>query len=183
VQTPATAELDNIMLLAFPEVDADVEIGKTFQSQFDKHARVIECGVAAVGEPAAYALVWEWGNVRQSEKGPRTVLGVNPDGENVWLSIQAPKGWIAINEPAMWDALDAEVDKIEFTGEDEFHISEQIEKAAIRIAKVIKNLLQDTVPIETAALHDSLQVIEPGDSLLDKFGEDNDTGIFMISGE
>jgi hypothetical protein len=173
----------DISALTTPEIDTEITIGRDFQAQFDKHARVIECGVAAVGEPAAYALVWEWGNVRQSEKGPNTVLGVNPDGESVWLSVQAPKGWIAINEPGMWDAFDREIRNLAFSGEDEFHISEQLENAAIRIAKEIKSLLQETVPIDKASLHNSLKIVEPGDSLLKQYGEDDASGVFITSGE
>src|SRR5580765_2079633 len=55
-------------------------------------------GVISEGDAAAYALVWEWGNARQTKEGPKTVRGINPDGQPVWLSIQAPYGYIRIHE-------------------------------------------------------------------------------------
>src|SRR3954471_15404856 len=82
--------------------------------ELEEHDKEISAGVATVGEPAAYAEVWEWGNVRQTKKGPKTVLGINPDGEKVWLTIQAPFGYIRINENEFWQAVKDELAKVKF---------------------------------------------------------------------
>ena len=42
-----------------------------FLLEFEQHDQEIKAGVAVVGDAAAYALVWEWGNTRQSKPGPK----------------------------------------------------------------------------------------------------------------
>jgi hypothetical protein len=171
-----------------PIIEVEVEAPPDMVNWFDRNARMVESGVASVGPAAAYALVWEWGNMRQAEKGPNTVLGTNPAGDKVWLSIQAPRGWIAINEPRMWRAIDEELDKLEFNGEDEFHISTQLEALSERVSIRLLDILKDTVPIDSGDLQSSLRVVEPGDALLvsveDSFaemkGNATDSGVLVI---
>lgn len=139
---------------------------------------IIEVGVASVGGPAAYAMVWEWGNVRQTKKGPKTVLGVNPDGSSVWLTIQAPRGWIAINQPLFWDAIDAEISKSELLDRDDPSATlEEAEKLSLAIGQRFKEILDVSVPIDSGALQESLTVIQQGDTLLDE----NDETVFDVA--
>jgi hypothetical protein len=169
----------DISTVASPLIDVEVEVPKELKNLFMSLPRIVEVGIAAVGDAANYALVWEWGNTRQTEQGPNTSLGSNPAGEEVWLSIQAPTGWIAINESLMWDVILEEIQKISFEGNDNFHVKMQFENAASHIGERIKALLQDTVPIDSGELKDSLVVVESGDSLLDE----TDEGVFSIGEE
>lgn len=135
-------------------------------SWLERIAVVVESGVESVGPPSNYALVWEWGNARQTKKGPKTTKGKNPDGKSVWLTIQAPRGWIGIHEPAMWKVIEEEIDKVDFSSANESSLRQGLEQAYIRIAQRALELLQSTVPIDKGDLYDSLKVVRPGDDVL-----------------
>lgn len=140
----------------------------------EKLSVVIETGVESVGPPSQYALVWEWGNSRQTKKGPKTTRGINPDGKRVWLTIQAPKGWIAINEQRIWEALAEEVGKIEFKSPADItaeNLKQELTEAYIRISERALELLQSTVPIDSGDLYDSLKVVPPNDEILEGISE------------
>ena len=137
-------------------------------------AIVVESGVQSVGPSASYRLVWEYGNIRQQKRGPKTVRGTNPDGQRVWLSIQAPRGWISINEEKIWQAIDRELDNISFDSigditEDK--IKQDLTKAYGNIAQKALGFLQETVPIDSGDLYDSLKVIEVNDPILDEISD------------
>lgn len=114
----------------------------------------VEVNLTSEGPAAAYAYVWEWGNVRQTKKGPKTTLGTNPNGERVWLTIQAPKGYIRILTPAFHRIVRDELKKEKFTGRDKTKLS----RAGKRISKRMLSLLRDTVPVDEGDLRDSLKV-------------------------
>src|SRR6266850_3972819 len=82
-----------------------------FMLEFEQHDQEIKSGVMVVGDAVGYAEVWEWGNLRQTKPGPRTVIGTNPKGDMVWLSSQAPFGWIRVNEDEIWNAVRKELEK------------------------------------------------------------------------
>ena len=133
----------------------------------EKMSIIVESGVQSVGPPASYALVWEWGNTRQTKEGPKTTRGTNPNGETVWLSMQAPHGWIAINEPKIWDLIFEEMLKVEFdmSGSPD-GLKQELISAYDRIANGALELLQSTVPIDSGDLYDSLEVVSPNDEIL-----------------
>ena len=110
-------------------------------------------GVVSEGEAAAYALVWEWGNARQTKKGPKTTMGVNPDGEEVWLSIQAPEGYIRISEPVYIFQLEQELGNIDFedleTGEE---IRKAIKGASAMAAHLIAETIRENAPIDSGGV-------------------------------
>lgn len=134
---------------------------------------IVESGVQSVGPPASYALVWEYGNARQTKKGPKTVQGRNAAGQftNIWFSIQAPSGWIAINEPALWKVIEEEIAKVHFEKGSIDSLKQELEKAYITISERALELLKATVPIDSGDLHDSLEVVKPGDEVLDEISE------------
>jgi hypothetical protein len=138
-----------------------------FLLEFAEHDKEISVGVAATGDAAAYAEVWEWGSARQTKPGPKTVLGTNPSGEQVWLSIQAPFGFVSIHENDFWDALSQELERAKFSSTNPKDITTEIQKAGVRAMKLCKQLLQDSAPVDTGQLRDSFQVIEDGDPILD----------------
>lgn len=148
-------------------------------------AIIVESGVQSVGEPANYALVWEFGNVRQTKKGPKTVKGTNPEGKRVWLSSQAPKGWISINEPKIWRVIDQELAKIKFDSINDITadaLKEELNKAYLNIATKALAFLQSTVPVDSGDLYDSLKIVEPDDEILNELSEDivNEIGTLNI---
>lgn len=110
--------------------------------------------ITSEGPPAAYALVWEWGNARQTKEGPKTTLGINPNGERVWLTIQAPRGYIRVLTPMFNDIIKDEISKISFTSK----MRGKLTKAGKNIGNRMLKLLQDTVPVDTGELRDSLKV-------------------------
>lgn len=132
---------------------------------------LVEAGVKVDGEAAAYALVWEWGNVHQTQIGPKTTLGVNPDGERVYLSIQAPTGYIRVNTPLFMAALKEELSRVKFSNVSTGGVSQELEKAAKRTARRWVDIIRQHVPVDTGQLHDEIQVVNPGDSLLDSAEE------------
>lgn len=138
-----------------------------FLLEMAEHDKEIKCGVASVGPASAYAETWEWGNVRQSKPGPKTVLGQNPDGEQVWLSIQAPFGYIKINENAYWDALKQELAKVSFKGPGAKQITEELQAAGKRAMRLCAQLIGDSAPVDKGDLSHSFKVVEDGDPILD----------------
>ena len=149
-----------------------------FLLEFREHDKEIAAGVASVGDAAAYALVWELGNIRQSKKGSKTVQGTTPDGETVWLSIQAPHGYIRIHENDYIQILKQELGKCKFDSTNPQDMTEELEAAAIRTVKRCAKLVQDTVPVYSGKLHDSIEIVEPDDVIL----EDNDDTRTLVIG-
>lgn len=138
-----------------------------FLLEFEEHDQMIEYGVMATGPAAAYAEVWEWGNARQTKAGPKTVLGTNPDGEMVWLSSQAPFGYIRVNQDQFLEVVKIELGKVKFNSTNAAGITEELQKAGRKIMKEISGIIQDTAPVDTGQLRSSFKVVEDGDSLLD----------------
>jgi hypothetical protein len=138
-----------------------------FLLEFAEHDQEVNAGVMSVGEAAAYAEVWEYGNIRQTKKGPKTVLGINPDGKEVWLSIQAPHGYIKVNEPFFWMALQDELSKVKFDSTDARGITEELAAAGKKAAKRFIPFLKGSAPVDSGKLADSFEVVEDGDEMLD----------------
>jgi|ERR1700734_228169 len=151
-----------------------------FLLEFAEHDQEITAGVASVGEAAAYSEVWEWGNIRQSKLGPKTVLGTNPDGEQVWLSIQAPFGYIKIHENDYWQALKEELAKVTFKGPNAKDITEELQAASRRAMKICAQLIGDSAPKDSGDLSKSFVVIEDGDPILD---DSDDSRTLILSQE
>ncbi len=138
----------------------------------------IVAGVASIGEAAEYALTWEFGNVHQTKKGPKTVLGIGPDGSRVWLSIQAPFGYIRINENRYWEIIADEAEKVALSGTTPAEIRRELEDMARRVTERVADVIQDTVPVDTGALRASIQPVQPGDPLLSEvFRDEEETGL------
>ena len=138
-----------------------------FLLEFAEHDKLITAGVASTGPAAAYAEVWEWGNVRQTKPGPKTVKGTNPDGESVWLSIQAPFGYIKIHEADYLEALKIELSKVKFKGTNAKEITEELEAAAEKAMKICAQLIGDNAPVDSGQLSKSFKVVRSNDPLLD----------------
>jgi len=118
---------------------------------------LVRIGIGSDGPASEYALVWEWGNVRQTKQGPKTVRGTNPDGSEVWLTIQAPFGYIRVNTPKYWQIVYLDMEKINFAKSGK-EIDRQIRMASERITEGILAILRETVPVDDGQLRDSLRV-------------------------
>lgn len=167
----------NIPLPALDDL-ALKEVKKTLDGFIKASAEgPIRGGVASEGEAAAYALVWEWGNARQTKKGPKTTLGINPDGSQVWLSLQAPSGYIRINEPEYIAILEKELSEADFKSLDAASIRAAMQLAAIRSSEKIAELIRETVPVDSGDLRESIVAMDPDDKDL----EDVDEGLELGS--
>lgn len=133
--------------------------------------RVVEAGVAVVGPAAAYAEVWEWGNARQTKKGPRTVLGTNPRGERVWLSSQAPYGYIWRNESVFWDSIRQQLEKVSFSGPTKREITSELVKATAAASEEMVKTVSDSAPVDTGQLSESFVAVKDGEPLLEDDGD------------
>jgi hypothetical protein len=138
-----------------------------------------EAGVAVDGPGAAYALVWEWGNARQMKKGPKTTLGTNPDGSRVWLSIQAPHGYIRVNEPLFWAAFMREAEKLDLSSESPAEIRQALEQTVIITASRVRDIIKEHVPVDTGQLQSDIVTVLPGDEIL---SEAEDFGALLLTG-
>ncbi len=141
--------------------------------ELKEQSGLVEAGVKVEGDAAAYALVWEWGNIRQQRIGPKTTLGTNPDGKRVYLSIQAPTGYIRVNTPSFLAALKEELAKVKFSNVSTGRVSAELEKAAKRTAARMRDIIREHAPVDTGELHDDIKVVNPGDPLLDQAEDDN----------
>jgi hypothetical protein len=121
-------------------------------------------GVVSEGDAAAYALVWEYGNARQTKEGPKTVKGMNPDGEEVWLSVQAPFGYIRIHEPDFIRIIEDKLSAMDFsdavTGSD---VRNEMKRASFEAAEQIAELLKTFAPIDKGGLRESIGPADPDD--------------------
>lgn len=135
----------------------------------------IEAGMASVGDAAAYALVWEWGNLRQTKEGPRTIKGINPDGSEVFLSSQAPFGYIRVNEGRYWGIINEELAKVNLDQSTTRAMQAELKRAAKEITKRMTEVTKETVPVGHGDLKDSLRPVNPGDALLQLVGDDFET--------
>jgi hypothetical protein len=165
---------------AFPDIEfEDVD---NFLLEMQEHDKEIKAGVMIVGEPEdVYGPVWEWGNRRQKKSGPRTVIGTNPRGQMVWLSSQAPFGWIRINEPFMHRIVDDVLGELSFDQPDAASITREIERGAKKISKAIADVLKDSAPVDTGALRRSIVPVDPNDAILDQ--ETDEFDALDLSGE
>lgn len=138
-----------------------------FLLELEEHDKMISAGVASVGDAANYAEVWEWGNIRQTQPGPKTVEGTNPNGEQVWLSIQAPYGYIQIHDSQYWDILTEELNKIQFKSKTAQGITKELQHASKIAMMRCAVLVANSAPVDRGDLAASFEVIEDGDILLD----------------
>ena len=144
-----------------------------FLLEFEQHDKEIKAGMASVGDAAAYALVWEWGNIRQSLPGPKTVLGTNPNGKTVWLSGQAPFGYIRVNTPQYWKAVHEAMRDVNFNQPNAKAMTRELEREASKASKMFVDITQLTVPVDSGDLRDSLKPVAPNDPILDEEPESN----------
>ncbi|SRR6266403_2434248 len=134
-------------------------------------------GVVSDGDAAAYALVWEWGNARQTKEGPKTVKGMNPDGEEVWLSIQAPFGYIRIHEPDFIRIIEEKLGAIDFSKAiSAKEVRDEMKKASSSAAEMIAEIIRETAPIDSGDLRESIQAADPEDPDLAVEDEDIELG-------
>lgn len=142
------------------------------------NAGPVRGGVLSQGDAAAYALVWEWGNIRQVKQGPKTVRSTNPDGEEVWLSIQAPQGYIRINEPEFIQILQNQLGDMDLEDwTDAEDIIGAMKQASVKAAEQIAEIIRETAPIDSGALRDSIQPASPDDPDLAVEDEDIELGV------
>jgi len=141
------------------------ELGKLLAGYEEASAAgLVRGGVIVEGDAAAYALVWEWGNARQTKEGPKTVKGINPDGEQVWLSVQAPFGYIRINEPVYFQILERELGAIDFSEAiTAKEILAEMKKASAAAAELIAEIIREHAPVDSGDLRDSISPTDPDD--------------------
>lgn len=121
-------------------------------------------GIVVTGDAAAYALVWEWGNARQTKEGPKTVKGMNPDGDQVWLSTQAPFGYIRINEPMYFQILEEKLGAADFSDAvSAKEIVDEIKKASAAAAEIIAEVIREHAPVDSGELRESIGPADPDD--------------------
>lgn len=131
-------------------------------------------GILSEGDAAAYALVWEFGNARQTQAGPKTVLGTGPDGEEAWLSIQAPMGYIRVNANDYMQILEQELAAIDLDLSSGEEIRKAITVASAKAGARIAAIIRDTAPEDSGNLRDSITVADPDDPDLQTVDDENE---------
>lgn len=122
---------------------------------------IVYGGVESNGDPSAYSQVWEWGNIRQTKKGPKTTLGIGPNGERAWLSIQAPFGYVRISAPRFGEAIERRMLEIDPTADD---AEQQIKTAILNASEDVASIIRSTVPVDSSDLRNSIRAIGPDDN-------------------
>jgi len=138
-----------------------------FMLEFEQHDKEIKSGVVVVGDAAAYALVWEYGNKRQHKQGPRTVIGTNPKGDMEWMSSQAPFGYIRVHERDYMDAVMFELGRAKFDQPDAAAMTRELEKRASNASKLIAEIIKDSAPHDSWDLAHAIKVVDASDPILD----------------
>jgi hypothetical protein len=158
-----------MFILDIPLPGFDEPTTKQIQKLLDGYKKAAEegpvrGGVVVEGDAAAYALVWEWGNARQTKQGPKTVKGINPDGSEVWLSIQAPSGYIAIHENEFLQIIDYQLGQIDLSeAETGKEIRDEMKKASLASARMIAEIIRDFAPVDKGLLRESIEATDPND--------------------
>jgi hypothetical protein len=139
----------------------------------------VEAGVGVEGSAAAYALVWEFGNIRQTKPGPKTVLGTNPKtGEVAFFSTQAPHGYVRVLLPLLRKIMMDECARMTFT--DLSKIESDLKATAIRITQRFAELISAQAPKDSGDLRSQIKPILPGDSLLKTVAEGLAPGDYVL---
>ena len=111
----------------------------------------------SVSGPAAdYALVWEWGRV-DCQPGPKTLWGVNPDGETAVMTKTAPYGFIRVNREKYRQFVLEELTKINWRRVGVAKIPKKVWEALEEAAKRCADLIAETAPIDTGALRAAIR--------------------------
>lgn len=168
-----------------PTVKIDFAELKDFFVNLGNADVTVEAGVSSEGPAAAYVFVWEFGNIRQSKPGPKTVAGVNPvTGEKAFFSTQAPQGYIRVLIPVFREIMDLEIKRISFLDPERRSIKIQLDAAARRITNKMVEVIRNTVPIDSGELRASIRAVWPGETLLNTVAEgfDPDDRVLDISG-
>lgn len=152
---------------SIPSMSVELKGYDKFLSELEKGFE-IKTGVASIGKAAAYVFVWEYGNARQEQEGPKTTKGVNPDGEVVWLSIQAPSGFIAVSESQYQQILKDELSKVTFKGNTAKEIKKELEDASYRAMQRIAKIIAKNAPVDSGDLRDTIKPVKSGSALLDQ---------------
>lgn len=150
-----------------PVIDFEFVLDK-FMLEFEQHDKEIFAGVAVIGDAAEYALVWEWGNTRQTKPGPKTVLGTSPDGTMIWLSSQAPFGYIRINEGKYWEIAKQVLGEVRFTQTNAVAMTKELERAAWKMSTMMAEVVKMSAPVDKGTLQRGITPVKPGDSILDQ---------------
>lgn len=140
----------------------------------------ISSGVGVFGPAAAYALVWEFGNLRQHQQGPRTVMGVNlATGAQVWMSSQAPWGYVRASEADMWLVIEEEIKKARL-GNTRAEVWKQLNEVATRIAVKCSRIIREAAPEDSGELKSNIIPLLPGDMA---GMDETETTLVMTGGE
>ena len=111
-----------------------------------------------MGPAAAYALVWEWGRV-DINPGPKTVYSTNPAGEAVVLTKTAPYGYIRVNKQRYVEFVRDEFGKVVWRKLKPKQFPNAIEWALRKAAVSCADLIAETAPYDTGALHDAIRAV------------------------
>lgn len=116
----------------------------------------VRLGLVVTGEVADYALVWEWGRVT-CKPGPKTLYGLNPDGDMVVMTKTAPNGFIRVNKQKYRQIMRDELKAIPWKKIKKFsQIPPEIEKALNRAAPQCADIIAETAPYDTGALREAI---------------------------
>jgi hypothetical protein len=124
----------------------------------------VQGGVMVDGDAVPYSLVWEWGEVRQP--GPKTMWGVNPDGETRVMTKTAPMGFIRIHHQDYIQILREEAKRITWSNTPMDQWEEKLKEVAITVGRRCAQLISDSAPIDTGLLRASIQGCHPDDPIL-----------------
>jgi len=125
----------------------------------------VKAGVAVKGYAARYALVWEWGTLRFSTPGPKTMYGSNPDGVGTKIFTKtAPSGYIRIHKQQFYGMVQLAVKSI--SAQQAFSdgtYAVQLTDNANRAATEIAQIMAKDAPIDTGLLRSSIVAVDGSD--------------------
>lgn len=84
-------------------------------------------------------------------------------GERVWLTIQAPFGYVRVNEQEYWAIIKKNLASAKLSGSTREEVRKSLENVAFKIAQDMAEVIRKTVPVDTGYLQASIYPVEPGD--------------------
>ncbi len=121
-------------------------------AQFDAIPGTVQSGVKVDAESAPYWSVWESGRI-SCEPGPKTQWSTSPvTGQQVVLTIQAPHGYIRLNQPEYVKILNEEFNAVPWLSVPVSQIEEVLNAVMDRAADRCDILIGQFAPVDTGNL-------------------------------
>ena len=140
-------------------------------SQLDKIPTLVQSGVKVDSAAAGYFYIWETGRIT-CQPGPKTMWSTSPvTGGQVVLTIQAPNGYIRLNQPEYIRIINEEFQAVPWSIIPLDRVEEVLNALMDRAADRCDILIGSIAPVDTGNLIFSIHPAHHDDPVVQDGGE------------